>query len=262
MFTDRTRGGVPTKCTVNLDEVEVTDNYQIWYKGSPPLGIKTIGQGAYGMVLELSYFTDSAKLSVKKQRVSEDVLENLRVAESLRDCALVDFKSWNIEDLDKIFTVMEAMESDCSKMLYNRRRETSNDYAAFLQRLRDCLFRENASFTDMKLDNTAVKRCLGSDKFRLIDLDGINAHISTLPAVPRFATRCNTPEDKRIQTTYAFAVTAMLYEKRTTTVWPFYFNNLAPLPERVRTLESHMAMTPTPGVANLIRDALEAVRGL
>ena len=54
----------------------------------------------------------------------------------------------------------------------------------------------------------------------------------------------------------------MLYEKRTTTVWPFYFNNLAPLPERVRTLESHMAMTPTPEVANLIRDALEAVEGL
>ena len=261
MYSDRTRGGRPTGCAVDLDEVRVTDAYEVLYKGSPPLEGTKIGQGAYGRVFRLSYFTDSAKLTLKQQNMDDEVLESMRVAESLRDCALVDFKSMNIEDLE-IWTLMEAMDRDCSKMQYARRRRTAEDYAAFLRRLRDCLFRQNASFTDMKLNNTAVKRCGRKDAFRLIDLDGINAEISTLPAIAKYATECETPEEKRIQTSYAFAVTAMLYEKRPNASRPFYWNGLAPLRERIRLLQTHMDTTPTPGVASLIADALKAVEAL
>ena len=93
----------------------------------------------------------------------------------------------------------------------------------------------------------------------MIDLDGIDATISTLPAIAKWATECDTPKEKRIQSIYAFAVTAMLYEKRPSAARPFYWNELAPLNERVRILKFHMDVTPTRGVASLIEDALEAV---
>lgn len=260
MYTDRTRGGRATECaTVDLDDAHVSDDRVVLYKGTRPLSEEVVGRGAYGEVVKLRYFTDGARLTLKRQQANWVVLANLRVAEALEGCGLTDFKSMRVDD--EVWTLMEALDSDCSRMAYSQRRTHADEYAAFLTSLRDCLLHQGASFTDMKLQNTAVKRCArGKVAFRLIDLDGIDDSISTYPAVASFATNCSTAEEKRVQTYWSFAVTAMLFEqRRPSAARPFYFNTLAPMRDRRNALMQHYSNTPTSGVASLILDAVDVV---
>lgn len=252
MYTDRTHGGKPTPCAagVDLDDLRVSEDYAVEYKGAEPTEIETIGGGTFGVVHRLTY-ADGAAVMLKQQDVTDAALANLRAAEALKECDLVDFRSVNVEDL-QIWTMMEALEKACNQMSMSRRRRDADRFAAFMERTLACLVEHQASFSDMKLGNVAVRAC-AVDRFRLIDLDGINSSISTFPGVAAWATGCWEAEDRRVQTEYAFGVTAMLFELPQSASAPFLWATLAPLSTRRRLLDEHAEQTSTPGVARLIR---------
>jgi hypothetical protein len=254
-FKDRTRGGQPTPCSrgANLDDLTVTDFLETLYKGKPHTKITYLSEGGYGKVYLLE-FEGGVKFVMKQQDTEDEALENLKTAQGLRDCALVDFKSMNVDD-HEIWTWMEVMEKDVDSMAFSRRKKDVCDYANFLRRTLQCLISHNASFTDMKPKNVAVKSCtpVDADNFRLIDLDGINGVVSSLPAIEKWAGDCSEPEEQMLQTKYSFAVCAMFFELKDQ-IDTFYYNNLAPLEERMRILHEHAATTKSPGVAMLIED--------
>ena len=250
---DRTRGGRPTPCYMeaDLDQLVITEDLKVLYKGRKPRKMEQIGEGGYGTVFMLRY-SDGSKFILKKQAVDEEALTNLKTAEGLRDCDLVEFKAVNIDDR-QIWTLMEVMEKDVFSMKLERRMRDAQDFAIFMRRTLQCLLSHNASFTDMKPKNVAVKACKPKDSFRLIDLDGINGVVSSIPAIPKFTTECDTPEEQRMQTIYAFAVTAMFFElERPLTM--FYYYDLAPFRKRMRVMLDHLRRTKVPQVAMLILD--------
>ena len=255
VFTDRTRGGQPTPCSrgASLDDLTVTDMLETLYKGKPAINTSYLSEGGYGTVFLLE-FEGGVKFCLKQQEVEEEALENLKTAEGLRDCALVDFKSMNVDD-DQIWTWMEVMEKDVSDMVFSRRKKSICEFASFLRRTVACLISHGASFTDMKPKNVSVKSCtaVDSDNFRLIDLDGINGAVSSLPAITKWTGDCSEPEEQMLQTKYSFAVVAMFFELEDDARM-FYYDALAPLQERKRILYEHAARTKSAGVAMLIED--------
>ena len=252
---DRRRGGRPTPCYMeaDLDQLVVTDKLRVLYKGKKPTDMEQIGEGGYGTVFMLQY-ADGTEFIMMKLAADEEALTNLKTAEGLRDCDLVEFKAVNINDRE-IWTLMEVMEKDVFSMKLNRRKRDARDFAIFMRRTLQCLLREPhaASFTDMKPRNVAVKACKPKDSFRLIDLDGINGVVSSIPAIPKFTSECETPEEQRMQTVYAFAVTAMFFELESP-VSMFYYYDLAPFPKRMRFMLDHLGRTKVPEVAMLIMD--------
>ena len=79
-----------------------------------------------------------------------------------------------------------------------------------------CLFRNGATFTDMKPENVGFKQINGVYQFTLLDLDGLNDNISTYPMTARMSLEFSplggfqTGEQKMSQTAYAVEVTKLL----------------------------------------------------
>ena len=261
-YRDRTRGGTATACGkgVDLDQA-ILSGGTVKYKGRRPQRTRRIGRGSFGVV-SLYTYADGTQFTVKKQQAEWDAIENLPVAESLKACGLVDFKAVVDTRGSLIWTFMEYMTSDCRAMPLLQRRLHAPEFAKFLLRTLNCLLAANAGFCDMKLGNCAVKTCEPIE-FRLIDIDGVNGDISTYPAVAQWASECELPEEKRLQTRYAFAVAAMMFEQPNDVFRPFYHDSLAPIEERMRLLQAHASATTTDDVYRMIqKHAIPVLRAL
>lgn len=147
---------------------------------------------------------------------------------------------------------MEVMQKDVYSMNHKRRLRDSVDFAKFMRRTLECLLSHNASFTDMKPKNVAVKNCAPKDSFRLIDLDGINGTVSSMPAIEKWTGLCATPEEQKLQTQYAFAVTAMFFELPAPLPMFYHGPGLETLQFRKDVMIEHLRKTKNAYVAMLI----------
>jgi hypothetical protein len=266
-YTDRTWGGSATSCSggVDLKDVTLDKTRGVLYRGHRAVRSRQIGKGSFGTVTLLTFpRTDEAvmpAIMVKKQVATHEALANLKVAESLRDCRLVDFTSV-MEDKRRIWTFMEHMGGDCRKMPLARRKQHAAAFAQFLEDTLNCLLGSGASFGDMKLANCAFRECASGPEFRLIDVDGVNSDYATFPAYPEWQDDCTDPADRAAETRYAFAVTAMLFERDNDAYKPFYWRRMASPMMRRALLLAHADRTPTPKIRSLIMDHAIPVLGM
>jgi hypothetical protein len=289
VYRDRTLGGgVPTLCIGNVKLSKLTIDTDAWvgsgtelwlksgaillYESNAPSSCAKVGKGAYGDVYVVSY-PSSGSIILKDQGRTPAVVENMRVAVQLKACNLVHFRFFEIDGIDtyrvpeRLWTAMEKMTDDCSKLSSAQRDTVAPDFGSFVKETLECLLAHGGSFPDMKLQNCGYKYCADSlatgsfpyrTEFRLIDLDGINGTVATFPISDSLT--INIPDNQKPNATrYAFAVTAALFVLNEPAVNNmFYYTRnpsmrLAPTWERQKVLEA--AVPRVPGViADLIKD--------
>jgi hypothetical protein len=239
---------------VDLKDVTLDKTRGVLYMGHPAVYSRQIGKGSFGSVSLLTFRqtkeTVAPAIIVKKQAATDEVLANLKVAESLRDCGLVDFKSASYKSASYIWTFMEHMSGDCRTMPLSRRKVHAAAFAQFLDDTLNCLLGLGASFGDMKLLNCAFRQCASGPEFRLIDVDGVNSDYASFPAFSDWESNCTDPADQAAQTRYAFGVTALLFEQNNDAYKPFYWQAAS----REALLLAHADRTPTPKIRSLIMD--------
>ena len=240
VYIDRTQtiGGVPTPCIeVDLNKLSIQESDKIdvlaWNVGDyclayevdgvphGPNTMKLINGGSFGQVYSLEYALGTrrtaSKLTVLLKTQPYDyghgALKAMQVAVRLRECNLVHFKYFVIHPPGEylpteLWTAMEPLSSDCSEI--KDKRPLTEKFVIFLERTLECLRTSNASFADMKLKNCGIKYCASGAEFRILDVDSLNNHIYTYPAVQAFMQNM-TDEELWLQTRYAFGVTAYMW---------------------------------------------------
>jgi hypothetical protein len=190
--------------------------FKVTLRGETPERVTKLGDGANGDVMKLAY-KGGAEVALKSQPFNKSVLQNLQVASNLNSCDLVEFR---VEKFgDRLLTFMPVFEYDLDavELKMGWRKANAANFIKFLRSLLHCLENNNACFPDMKLGN--VTYCGGTDGtavFRIIDVDGINGHVATYPALRQWTVVPTTGYGHRdgiVQTKYACAVSAMLFLK-------------------------------------------------
>ena len=193
--------------------------YALVYDGHElfPSNEDEVAEGGYGKIYKLKI--NGLVFVCKRQRQTPTAVEALRVAENLQDCNLVEFVAFDVPPAPnwfhrsapprRLWTVMEQLTNDCSNISYADRKPTVPKFCNFIERTLHCLGESSASFPDMKLENCGIAQCgpEGQVEFRLIDLDGINSEVASLPITYKM----RFPDNPWHATRYAFAVTAVLY---------------------------------------------------
>lgn len=178
--------------------------------------VKQIGEGSFGKVYQCR-FVDGPTLAIKFQEWDVSAVDQLRIAEQLVECDLIEFCAigfkFSLITLMPKLDIVGSMTSFADKVAYQ------DAFVEFLRELNACLEKGDASYGDMKCANIAFCPVdvggVRTAKFRLIDLDGVNGDFATYPytyslggdmaIAPKIA--------KRLQTLYASAVTALVYWK-------------------------------------------------
>jgi hypothetical protein len=242
VYIDRTQtiGGVPTPCIeVDLNKLSIQESDKItvlaWNVGDyclayevdgvphGPNTMKLINGGSFGQVYSLEYALGTRRtasmltvlLKTQPYDHGHDALKAMQVAVRLRDCNLVHFKYFVIHPPGEylpteLWTAMEPLSKDCSEMWTSEKRPLTVKFVVFLERTLECLRTSNASFADMKLKNCGVNYCDTGAEFRILDVDSLNNHIYTYPAVQAFKQNM-TDRELWLQTRYAFGITAYMW---------------------------------------------------
>ena len=214
--------------------------FKLTLRGETPERVTKLGDGANGDVMKLAY-KGGAEVALKSQPFNESVLQNLHVASNLNSCDLVAFR---VEKFgNRLLTFMPVFEYDLDavELKMGWRKANAANFIKFLRSLLHCLEENNACFPDMKLGN--VTYCGGTDgtaTFRIIDVDGINGHVATYPALRQWTAVSLAGyghKDGIVQTKYACAVSAMLFLKPRN--WTGYAHgpNLRPFSENAAALK-------------------------
>ena len=178
--------------------------------------VEEIGQGSFGKVYQCR-FVDGPTLAIKFQQWDSSAVDQLRIAERLVECDLIEFRAIQIKFF--LITLMPKLDIVGSMTSFADKVAYQDAFVEFLRELNACLEAEGASYGDMKCANIAFCPVdtggVRTAKFRLIDLDGINGDFATyqytfslggdMAIEPTIA--------KRLQTLYASAVTALVYWK-------------------------------------------------
>lgn len=196
---------------------KTVQDYALYYDGNWVINDRKVAKGGYGTIYKVTPLGMRVSFLCKRQEKTDTAVEALRVAATLRDCDLVEFVTFDIPPAPlkqfgntkkrRLWTIMEQLTDDCSKMEYSERKPLMGKFCDFLERTLQCLGDSSATFPDMKLENIGIKRCRDDVNFRLIDLDGINSSVASLPITyeQRF------PDNPWHATRYAFAVTAAMF---------------------------------------------------
>ena len=178
--------------------------------------VEKIGRGSFGKVYQCR-FVGGPTLAIKFQQWDSSAVDQLRIAERLVECDLIEFRAIRIKFVLITFMpkldIVGSMTSFADKVVYQ------DAFVGFLREVNACLEAADASYGDMKCANIAFCPVdvggVRTAKFRLIDLDGVDSNVATYPyTVSLKGDMAIEPKiAKRLQTLYASAVTALVYWK-------------------------------------------------
>ena len=192
------------------------------------LNFEQLGSGRSGTVFQArvnDFKSNIAPFVVKVQPNEEQVKERLKAAEPLQRCGGVSFRTFELEfdspdtssRHDFLATFMDRCEADCSELVLSKDRHMLA-FSDFLNTLNKCLRDHGLTFTDMKPHNVGYLYTAQTDTytFRLLDLDGTNAKVSTYPATANWViefkeeSKCSQDDQMLYQTVFASAITKMM----------------------------------------------------